>query len=49
MDIRLNKETEHLLRLYNLDEDIAVDLQQTEQLKDFAGFGRNFVDKSAIP
>ena len=37
--------TEHLLGgLGHLDEDTVVDLEQTEELQDFAGFGCNLVD-----
>jgi hypothetical protein len=43
-DIWLN-ETKHLpSHLYNLDEGTIVDLEKTKQLKDFAGFGRDFID-----
>ena len=43
-DIRLDK-TEHLLSCFcDLDEDAVVDLEKTEQLQNFTGFGCNFVD-----
>lgn len=38
-------ETEHLLsRLGDLDEDTVVDLEEAEELEDFAGLGGNLVD-----
>lgn len=43
-DIRLDQ-TKHLLGSPgDLDENTIVDLEQTEELEDFAGFGRNLVD-----
>jgi len=43
-DIRFN-EAEHLEGwLGGLDEDTVVDLQQTEELEDLAGFGGNLID-----
>lgn len=43
-DVRLD-ETEHLLScLCDLDEDTVVDLEETEQLQNFTGFGCDLVD-----
>ena len=43
-DVRLD-ETEHLLSCFcDLNEHAVVDLQETKELKDFTGFGRNLVD-----
>lgn len=43
-DIGLDK-TEHLLGgLGNLDEDAVVNLEETEELEDFAGLGGDLID-----
>lgn len=43
-DVRLNK-AEHLLGgLGSLDEHTVVNLEEAEELEDFAGFWRNLVD-----
>ena len=43
-DVGLNK-TEHLLGgLGHLDEHTIVDLEETKELENFAGLGRNVVD-----
>ena len=43
-DVRLNK-TKHLLgRLRDLNKHTVVDLEEAEELEDFAGLGSNVVD-----